>query len=479
MGSSPVTATIPFTRPERHLDRFLRQAIDWNGVRPLVVAFSGGADSCALLHASLVVAAGKAEVVAAHFDHRLDRQSTQRAEEARRLAVRLGASWRLGAAAENIPAFPRGLEDYARAKRYQFLETVHAEDNAAVVLTAHHLDDQVETVLLRVLFGTGLRGLGGIRACIGNVGRPWLALSRHAVRNQLLGSGIDSIHDPTNDDLSVPRNWVRQVLLPRLRQGDREFDATLARLAASAARARRHGDTLAKASVDYRENDSGPSVSATRLLRLPRILWPHALAGWTGDGCGPHDAGLLSNSPSRARLAELERQLQARAGNPAKRVEVSLSPGLCWIAFEDRLLLERRSFTATSRPFEVRLIVPGEAELPGGGKITVTRSVVQDWMFRGDPRRVAFQAPENSEIAIRNRRPGDRLRPIGAGHERKLKDVLIDAKIPSKQRDRLPLLTVDDQVAWVPGVTLDNRFRIGDDGEAWVAEWLPGQHSEE
>jgi tRNA(Ile)-lysidine synthase len=77
-------------------------------------------------------------------------------------------------------------------------------------------------------------------------------------------------------------------------------------------------------------------------------------------------------------------------------------------------------------------------------------------------------------VAIRNRRPGDRIQPFGSPYSRRLKDVLIDRRVPREARDRLPLLCVGERLAWVPGVTIDERFRIpvdgGSNGEVWVAE---------
>ena len=76
-------------------------------------------------------------------------------------------------------------------------------------------------------------------------------------------------------------------------------------------------------------------------------------------------------------------------------------------------------------------------------------------------------------MLIRNRRPGDRLRPLGCSYRRKLKDVLIDRRIDARRRDALPLLLIGDRIAWVPGVTIEHEFRLDRDPRPWVAELLP------
>lgn len=96
-------------------------------------------------------------------------------------------------------------------------------------------------------------------------------------------------------------------------------------------------------------------------------------------------------------------------------------------------------------------------------------------MFSGDPRRAALALPEPlpvpAVVTARNRRPGDRLRPLGGPGERKLKDLLIDRGIPARERDRLPIVEIGGRIAWVPGVTIDERFRLPAGTEvAWVVE---------
>lgn len=97
-------------------------------------------------------------------------------------------------------------------------------------------------------------------------------------------------------------------------------------------------------------------------------------------------------------------------------------------------------------------------------------------MFRGERRRAALRLPDPvvTPLEVRNRRPGDRFRPLGAPGMRALKDLLIDRKVPRGERDRIPLLVVGGRIAWVPGVTIAEAFRLADEppaGECWIAEW--------
>ena len=93
-------------------------------------------------------------------------------------------------------------------------------------------------------------------------------------------------------------------------------------------------------------------------------------------------------------------------------------------------------------------------------------------MLAGSPCRAALALPlaEGDRVTVRNRRPGDRIHPLGATGSRKLKDLLIDRRVPRRERDRLPLICVGEQIAWVPGVTIDHRFRIAGEPTAWIVE---------
>lgn len=185
-----------------------------------MVAFSGGPDSLALLLAAKrqVPRLGLG-LVAAHLDHALDAGSAGRAERARQLALELEVPF-CGHRLEAERPATESREAFARRARYDFLEAVAARHGARLIATAHHADDQAETVLLRLLFGSGLDGLGGI-APVRPLGatllvRPLLTIRRRELRSYLDAAALEPILDPTNFDQQVPRNRVRHALLPHL-----------------------------------------------------------------------------------------------------------------------------------------------------------------------------------------------------------------------------------------------------------------------
>lgn len=465
------------------LERFFRDNAPLGAGDRIVVAFSGGPDSTALL-AGLAELAPRlgAEVLAAHLDHGLDPGSAGRAEAARQIAGRLAVP--VVVERRPVAALRRKAESAeaaARRVRYQFLDEVRRGRRARWVATAHHRDDQAETVVLRLLFGSGLAGLAGIRPVDGTVVRPLLGCGRDELRAAWAESGLEPVADPTNDDLAMPRNRVRHRLLPALAMlesldseevdPDVDPDTRLARqLARLADRARGAGRRLERLLEARFAPAPGASLGRGDLEELPEPLLAWALAALHRRAGAAYPAG-------QAARAELLRQLARGA-----RVGCDCGGGWSWRTSTgpggqgERVELER--VRPAARGFSYTLQVPGEVEVPEiSARIRLRQTAVEPWMFRGAAHRAALALPlqAGGGVTVRNRRPGDRVVPLGAPGSRRLKDLLIDRRVPREERDRLPLLCVDGRIAWVPGVTIDQRFRLTQENAAavWVAEVVP------
>ncbi|HEX4495313.1 MAG TPA: tRNA lysidine(34) synthetase TilS [Thermoanaerobaculia bacterium] len=438
----------------------------------VVVAFSGGPDSTALLWGMSRLAAERGfRLAAAHLDHALDPGSAARAAAAARLAGRLAVPL-VAARRAAFPASPAGPPESAEAAgrraRYDFLERTRRELGARYVATAHHRDDQAETVLLRLLFGSGVEGLAGIRPVHGKVVRPLLALPRASLLAALAAAGLDPVDDPTNRDLAVPRNRVRHRLLPALAADDRQVAERLARLAARARGAAGALDRTLSQRLTGTPVDGGIAIDRAALAALPESLRPFAFAWLHRQAGAPYPA-------SEAARAELLRQLSSQGSAAgAACAACDCGDGWRWQTAGDQLILRRpQASRERVRDFTYTLEVPGELEIPEiAVRVRLTRGAVEPWMFAGEAGRAGLALPllEGDLVTIRNRRPGDRIHPLGARGSRRLKEVLIDRRVPWHVRERMPLLVVGERIAWAPGVTIDQRFRLAGHATAWVAE---------
>lgn len=438
------------------LEAFFRDEAPLDPGDGLIAAFSGGPDSTALLLGlSRLVRRRGCRLTAVHLDHAMDPGSAERAEAAARLAARLEVPFAMER--REVPRLSESREAAARRLRYELLEEVRARTGARWIATAHHRDDQAETVVLRLLYGSGLEGLGGIRPVQGAVARPLLGVPRKDLLACVEAAGLTPVQDPTNQDLGMPRNRVRHRLIPAL-------DAPPTLLARVSARARAASARLeGKVSehLNVQETEDGLGVERAALARLPAELQPFALAWLHRRAGAPYPAG----SPARS---ELLRQLGRT------RAACDCGGGWRWQTSGELLVLRRAPREEEQvADFSYTLEIPGEMEIPEiAVRVGLSRRPVEPWMLAGSPRRAALALPlaEGDRVTVRNRRPGDRIHPLGAAGSRKLKDLLIDRRVPRRERDRLPLICVGERIAWVPGVTIDQRFRLAGEPTAWIVE---------
>ena len=431
----------------------------------ILVAFSGGPDSLALLIGLGSLAHSlDARLCALHLDHGLDPQAGERAAGAGRLAADLEVPFL--ARRLEVPRLRRtgeSLEAAARRVRYAWLEEVRREREARWIATAHHRDDQAETLVLRLAQGTGAAGLAGIRPVVGRVVRPLLDQPRSELASVVIGRGLTPMDDPANRDPRVARSRVRTALLPRLERSSPGIGRRLARLAATAQGADRVLERRLGQLLGPRVSRDGLSVERKAFESLPEELWPAALLCLHRRIGAPHPA-------SSAARRELARQV-ARG----TRLGCDCGGGFRWTASAGRLWL--RPGTQPSPGFSYTLGVPGELELPEAG----LRVRLQ---HRAEARRSPSPRPDRAElrlplepggrVTIRSRVAGDRFRPSGHTRVRRLKRAFAEQRVPRWERDRRPVLVVDDQVAWVAGLGADARF-AAKEGRAgnWSIECEP------
>jgi tRNA(Ile)-lysidine synthase len=398
----------------------------------VVLAVSGGGDSAAtaaLLFESGIVAR---ESVLAYFDHALRGEEAGRGELAavEALASRCAARVVCGRWGE-----PRRAEASARVARYRFLASVAAGAGARFVVTGHTLDDQVETLLLNVVRGTGIYGLCGmapLRALPGEgeagevlLARPMLAVRRAELRTYLRERRLSWVEDSSNEDARFARNAVRRTLAA-LDAVDRErLVARLAALAASARAARAALDAAVRGVVE---------VAADGTVRVGRL--------WLAGAARAERVHVLRLAAERllGDAREFDRRHYGRADELARArtgATYEFPRGVIAVVERDVVVFGRGG--AASQP------IPREFEMP-----VPFRGEVGDWRLEVTPAAPlsedAMRLPPGA--LVRGRRPGDRLRL--AGGTRKLQDVLVDAGVPRRARDGMPLVALGAEVLWTP-----------------------------
>ena len=434
----------------------------------VLIAASGGADSTALAHV-LAALAGRARIRLAGIVHVHHGLRGEAADEDARACEALAAT--LGLPFDLVPM---DVAAEAARRRWSVERTGHALRHAAFRLAArrrlatrialgHTLDDQAETVLLRLMRGAGTRGLSGIWPMHGLVIRPLIEIDRSAVEQYLAERGLSWREDASNRDVSIPRNAVRHLILPALTQVAGEGLP----------------ERLARQADAWRDDERW--IAACVAVELPSLLMPEADGGWVLDLRRLHEVPPMLQR--RVRMAALEQML------PRGAVSLAL------VALLARLEQLPEGRTARLRSLEVRRIgstlrlanstgaveaidepapaptvlpVPGSVEVAAHG-LVVDASVLrrEEWQADARPARegavmVALDAAAiGSSVIVRTRRPGDRMRPAGVQGSQKIQDLMVNRKVPRDERDSVPVITTAaGRIAWVVGLAVGEEFAI-------------------
>ncbi len=417
-----------------------------------LVAFSGGADSTALLHA-LASLRGEhvLRVRALHVHHGLQAAADQWAEGCARFCAAHAIP--LTVVRVSVARQGKGIEAAARAVRYDALRTVLAPGE--VLLTAHHRDDQAETLLLQLLRGAGVTGLAGMASRVefgrGWHARPLLTVSRAALLDYCRERGLAWFEDPSNDDRGMRRNWLRHDVMPVLARHVPHASANLARSAMHARDADAVLDDMGRADVAAAETApfAGPRgfpapldagrIAAHSVARQRNLL--HCWFRLRGLGV-----------PDTQKLEEVRALVRGEFRGKHARVRF---PGGVAGRFQHAIFL----LPPLREPGNDTAVWNLESPLP---------------LFDGNTRLRAEPGTGNGlsaagirdrRVTVRRRQGGEQLLLPGRGHHHPLKKYLNERGVPPWWRERLPLVYVDDEIAAVANLVVCAPFAARD-GEA-------------
>lgn len=404
---------------------------------PVLVAVSGGADSVVLLDLlCLTLAQHQLDLVVAHVDHGIHPGSHEVADRVARLAAEVGLPFERAVLALG----PSATETAARRARYRALREIARRRGAGVILTAHHRDDQRETVLMRLLKGSGPAGLAGMRSRTRDLARPLLAFSRRTLMAWARRRELAWWEDPANLDPRHLRSWIRQDLLPVLEQRLPTLPRNLDKVARQA---RLHTRAMDQALSGW------PALAVRR-------EHGHLGADWTA----------LSGLPLALRLALLQ-ALVRLAGGPAslarlRRAAASLSRGQSGMRADlgGHWRLELAFGRVVIVPPDAR---PPESPLAIGGASGAT--VWGPWSIRWQTEPAPARQSRTGEtawflpgpLAVRPPRAGDRLVPLGGAGHRLAVRCFQDARVPRAERGGWPVIESAGRLAWIPGVCRSAR----------------------
>lgn len=420
------------------------------GGQSVLCALSGGVDSVVLLH--LLLQCG-VRVEAAHVEHGIRGESSRRDC---RFVQELCGKWGvpLHVIHLDVPAQAakegRGIEETARAMRYDFLWKTREARRLETLATAHHLNDQAETVLMHLIRGASPVGLSGMRERDGALIRPLLPFSRAQIEQYAQENHLPHVEDETNADIAYTRNYIRHELIPCMEKLNPRAVEAVGRAAELARRqsdfvrqealrvlrSRMYGAALADVSdlhpglrseviAQYLRAQGTPEFSAADIVRIESLL-----AGGVG------------------RRVSLGKELFERDTNGVRRVIMEPAGSGRWV------------------------LRSGENETPLG-RFTLRTGKVPKNLNLGKYAQVFDADKIRAPLFVRTRRDGDRLALLGGG-KRKLSDILIDKKVPRALRDSVPLIVMGEEILWAVGAAPGKTCAVVPESvQALVIEYQP------
>jgi tRNA(Ile)-lysidine synthase len=439
----------------------------------VVVAVSGGPDSVALLHILFLLSERYAwKLVAAHVNHQFrGEESASEAAFVANLAKQWGLAYEM--AEIDVPAYIKetslNSQAAARYKRYEFLHSVASNYSAKSIALAHHADDQAETILMRLIRGTGPSGLTGMKEHRHEKNvkliRPFLRIYKSDIEQYCLEQGLTFCRDSSNELRKYFRNQIRLDVMPMLRSYNEHLPQSLNRLA-----------DLMQAEDDYMESAAREFFAKQVTTESRGMLFSRQLFGCLHVALQRRLIKLildyLSFGVEDVDFARIELLRSAILQDQTSNLKLDINEQLCLVREYDKIHFQVPG-TAVMGAYTYPIVLEdGELHIPEAGKklvFNVCRSkefTADIFPFPAEFLTEAFFDLDQLELPlhVRNRVPGDRMQPYGLNGTKKVKDMFIDAKIPPSERDAVPLIVdAKGQVLWIPGLRYSKHAPVHTD----------------
>ena len=439
-------------------DSVLKYGMIENGDR-VVVAVSGGADSVCLLDIMVRLSEElNVRLIVAHFNHGL-RENEDELET--QFVKKIAGFFELPFVTEKASSLTGdmpSLEEKAREARYEFLEKTRSGNNARRIALGHTMNDQAETVLMRLLRGSGPSGLSGIPPVREDVIiRPLIEVKREDIIEYLSSKGLDYVSDSSNSSQKYLRNRIRLELLPLMTEYQPRIIENLSRLS----NVLRDEDNVldsqteewAKSNV-LMESEDRASVNLAEFNNLP----------------SPFKYRLIRSILKRLRknLRRIEYKHIVYVSRLAKsnrpQAFIDLPNNITVKKIYDRLIfLLKHGDSSSGYCYSIR--EAGKTFIKETGQTITVEEMEEDIaaeLLKDTDRSIAYLDAQkiNYPFTIRNIIQGDRFVPLGMKGHRKVKDYFIDLKLSSEERSAVPIIVKDEEIAWICGHRIDDRFKV-------------------
>lgn len=472
---SEIAIDMDITKIINKVEKFANECNLFKPHDKLLIACSGGPDSIALVDILLKLRIKyELDIIVAHAEHGIRKESSLNDAQ----YVKTYCEQR------NIPFFMEHLnvlkhlkteklsvETLARKLRYQFLRKIAKRENATKIVTAHHLNDQAETVLQHLLRGAGPAGLSGMKAVNGDIIRPFLCLYRKEIEAYCSVENLNPCLDETNNSLDYERNRIRLDLLPRLEEYNPQIVTAICNSAKIIAQEHDFIDYYVKdfytqkTNVNINEQNNTEITIGISDLKKEHKAIRTALYRYIIQK-------LQSNleNISFVHIDKIDKFLYNGHTSSVLQLPQNLYVN---ISYDQFIFTKQNTNLNKSIEKEQNLSLKIDLSLLFGQKeikLPYEQSLIiekVDKLIKLSGRNHCFIDMDkiNGDLHIRTRKNGDRITPKGMQGSKKIKDILIDRKIPAKDRDKIPLICDEKGIIWIAGIQQDAHYLINKDSK--------------
>lgn len=418
--------------------------------KSILVGLSGGADSVVLTHALCMLSEKYGyKLYAAHVNHGLRAADAQRDEEfSKELAEKLGIGFfSLKADVKHI-ANEKGISEElaGREVRYGFFNDICKTHNIDCIATAHHRNDNAETIVMNFMRGSGLKGLCGIPYKRDNIIRPLLDCTRAEIEEYCTVNELSYVTDETNFEEEYTRNKIRNTLIPMI---ENKFNPSLVETISRNASVLSVEEDFISCEAErvYQKAADDNTLDIEILKGVHKAIALRVIRMMTDKICGNTD---VSQAAVTAVYELMQRNLTGTKTDIVRDIEAHIEYGKLIIA----------PVHAKCDEFSYELKLGEKTYIPELG-ICILAEATDKYEKDGAE---YFSIPDGSLLCIRNRRQGDTFKPSGMNGTKKLKQFMIDRKIPQYKRDSVGIFTVNDEIAWVMGYRRAEGYKFNGKG---------------
>lgn len=427
----------------------------------VLVALSGGPDSVCLLHClKKLENIYEMTIYAAHLNHMIRGMEAQKdAMYTAKLCDSFGITFFVKSV--DVPLYAKekrlSIEEAARKIRYEMLFEIKEKIGANKIAVAHNLDDQAETVLMRLMRGTGIHGLKGMDYFREDgLIRPLMDVQKTDILSYCDQQGLSPRLDKTNEETEYTRNRIRLNLIPLIQE---QYSPQIKTL-------------VAKMANLLREDDAFLEEEADRIFRRDSVILPDRVKIQADDIRALHPA--IAKRVIRQAVRETADTLEGiesghiedvldLMGSAKTHAMIHLPRGVFVYKRPEGVLFTKKTIEAVSSAYRYPLKQGESLFIPEMNLKMDSRILSKERCMvlpTGNLTKAFDLDKIRGELVVRNRQDGDRIRPMGMGGTKKLKDLFIDLKIPREKRDSIPILCDDQGILWVVGYKISEDYKI-------------------